>query len=110
MWSLDKKGSGRPGGITPKPHSAAHAVCLLSGIVYVSTLLACEGTSGPLALDDGVIAYCEPGGIHSLDLSNATDRINYSVEAGWAPDGSSLVFHTYAFGQHTRFIRGQNGY
>jgi len=74
--------------------------------------MACENTSGPLALVDGVFAYCEPSGIHTLDLSNGVDRIIYNVEPGtevrsltWAPDGSSVVFHTYAFGQQTQFLR-----
>jgi Tol biopolymer transport system component len=85
---------------------------LMAGVVSCSILAACEDASSPVAEGDGMLAYTEPGAIHVLNLSNSTDNIIHNAEPGtdirnltWAPDGSSLVFHTYAFGQHTQFLR-----
>ena len=89
-----------------------HVRLLVCGAVAGSILSACESPSGPAEEVDGVLAYSEAGTIHVLDFSNQTDNVIYRVEPGtdirnltWAPDGSSLVFHTYEFGQHTQFLR-----
>jgi len=85
---------------------------LVAGALAGSALFACENPGSPFAEADGVLAYTDAGSIHVLDLANRADDVIHTAEAGtdirnvtWAPDGTSLVFHTYEFGQHTQFVR-----
>jgi len=80
--------------------------------VCASIALACEDPITPFEEVDGVLAFTDHGTIHVLDLSDGYAEIIHSAVAGteirnltWSPDGTSLVFSTFSFGQHTQFIR-----
>jgi Tol biopolymer transport system component len=85
---------------------------LVSGIILSCIQLACDDSFSPVSELDGLLAYSEAGRIHVLDLSNQQDNLVYTAQTGtdirnltWAPDAAFIVFHTYAFGPHTQFIR-----
>lgn len=85
---------------------------MMLGSTVCCLTLACDDFLGPVTQLEGVLAYTEPGKIHVLDLETQQDDLIYTAPAGtniksltWAPDGASLVFHTYAFGQHTQFLQ-----
>lgn len=82
------------------------------GSSFCCLTLACDDFLSPIGTLEGKLAYTEPGRIHVLDLETQQDDLIYTAQTGtdiksltWYPDGTSLVFHTYAFGQHTQFIQ-----